>query len=101
MVARKIKFIIFACWFAKLQKLRDCFTAFFIWILVLVCAVEFMPHKRALVREKQNTLFFLARPRKLLRLIAAKRGKNNVLPQSVPLTSFVQYFAAFCFLSGF
>ena len=71
MVARNIKFIIFAYWFAKLQKLRDCFTAFFIWILVLVCAVEFMPHKRALVREKQNTLFFLARPRKLQRLTAA------------------------------
>ena len=32
-----------------------------------------MPHKRALVREKQNTLFSLARPRKLLRLTAAAR----------------------------
>ena len=27
-----------------------------------------------------------------------KRGKNNVLPQSIPLTSFVRYFAAFSVL---
>ena len=41
--------------------------------------------------------FSIACPRKLERLIAAKRGKNNVLPQSVPLTPFARHFAAFFF----
>ena len=43
-------------------------------------------------------LFYFACPRVLQRLTAAKRGKNNVLPQSIPLTPFVRYFAAFSVL---
>ena len=64
----------------KIAEAQRLLYSFFIWILVLVCAVEFMPHKRALVREKQNTLFFLARLRKLQRLTAAAKRKNLQAP---------------------
>ena len=94
----------------------------FLW----VCTVRFMPCKRTWFRGIYISPLYLSCPRVLQRRFAArglfmglhpkprtgvfmglcpkprtlfwkKRGKNNVLPQSIPLISFVRYFAAFFF----